>query len=484
MVDEPLKLRVFLCHAREDRPVVHAIYTRLRKENWIDPWLDYESLLPGQNRDLKLDDTLKATHVVLVCLSKQSLDEEGDFQREIRSVIDQAKEKPESSIFIIPICLDDCEVPQLLRSIQHINFPTSAEDMENAYERIRKSMRIKYDLVRKRASRSPSTDWVPPKESDSAHWVSSKETKVVVDELEDLTFGGFAFVKIPKGKFKMGSRASNDLAGDDEHPQWRYDIPYNYWITRFPVTIEQFSEYAVSTRHNAALPKDWKKKLDQPIVNVSWREVLDYTKWLNKIFGNEISNGLVFRLPTEAEWEKASRGTAGREWPWGNETLDQLLNKVKPEFFVGLKKKPVEESTHPDTFGEFLANGSKSNPSTIENDPVTLPLDVIKTKMAELRRTMELTDVGTFSPIMDSQDGVADMMGSVWEWTQSLYKSYPYDMKDGREDLDDTGERVVRGCFLSRSERFSVRSAKRGSAAPDRKEPYLGFRIVIAPPVL
>ena len=481
---ETRKLRVFVCHAREDRPVVHAIYTRLLKEDWIDPWLDEESLLPGQNRDLKLDDTLKSTHVVLVCLSKQSLDQEGDFQREIRSVVDQAKEKPESSIFIIPIRLDDCEIPQLLRSIQYIDFPTLPEDKENAYVRIRRSMRIKYELLTKKTAQSRPTDWASPKESPSSHWVSSKETKVV-DDLDDLTFGGFTFVKIPKGKFKMGSRASNDLAGEDEHPQWRYDIPYNYWITCFPITNEQFGDYVVSNRLTGVLPNDWKKKLDQPIVNVSWFEAVDYTKWLNKIFKNEIPNGLVFRLPTEVEWEKASRGDLGAEWPWGNDDLDEFLDSGRPELLARLKKKiQLDEKKNSNNFAEFFANFSKTRSPEAGDDPEKAALDMIKMRVAELRRSMVLSDVGTLSPITDSPYNVADMMGSVWEWTQSLYKPDTYDVEDGREDLKNPGERVVRGYFMSGSERFSVRSAKRGSAAPDRKEPYLGFRIVIAPPVL
>jgi formylglycine-generating enzyme required for sulfatase activity len=74
------------------------------------------------------------------------------------------------------------------------------------------------------------------------------------------------------------------------------------------------------------------------------------------------------------------------------------------------------------------------------------------------------------------------MIGSIVEWTQSLYAPYPYDAHDGRESLKSEGERVIRGYFTSKNERFSVRSARRTPAAPDKKEPVLGFRIVIAPP--
>lgn len=467
------KLRVFLCHGLYDKPMVHRLYRRLLEEGWIAPWLDEENLLPGQNREFKLEEMLKSTDVALVFLSKQSLEREGDFQREIRLVVDLSKEKPESSIFIIPIRLDDCITPQPLRSLQCVDFPAFEEDMEQAYLRIRKSMERQFDIISGKTAKTPS-----------AHWVSSHQPRVV-DDLTTTTFGGFRFMKIPKGKFIMGSRASNNLSGDDEHPQRPYEIPYNYWITCFPISNEQFSEYAVSTRRIAVLPRDWKKKLDQPMVNVSWHEAVEYTKWLNKIFKKEIPSELVFRLPTEAEWERASRGDLGAEWPWGNENLDDYLNSGRPELLVRLRKKiQLEGNKYFHNLAGFNANFSKTNLSTTETALENSTLDLLKKKVAELRSNMESTNVGTFSPITDSPFDVADMMGSIWEWTQSLYKPYPYDVDDGRENPEDSGERVIKGPFTTRSERFSVRSAKRGCAAPDRKEPYLGFRIVVAPPTL
>jgi formylglycine-generating enzyme required for sulfatase activity len=470
---ETRKLRVFVCHGLQDKQIVHLLYERLLKEDWIEPWLDEEKLLPGQDRELNLGEVLKSTDVALVCLSKQSLDEEGGFQREIRIVVDFAKEKPENSIFIIPIRLDNCEKPQYLRSKQHVNFFSPSDVvMEQAYLRIRKSMKIKFELISGKMA-----------ESRSLHWVSSNKLKVV-DDLADLDFGGFRFVKIPKGKFIMGSRASNNLSGDDEHPERPYEIPYNYWITLFPISNEQFSEYAVSTRHIEFLPKDWKNKLDEPIVNVSWHEVVEYTKWLNKIFKKEIPNELVFRLPTEAEWERASRGDLGFEWPWENENLDEFLDGGSPKLLARLKNlKHLDEKKNSNDFAKYHASNSRANFSEVGNDRDKSALNLLKMTLDGLRRSMELTDVGTFSPVTDSQFEVADMMGSVWEWTQSLYKLYPYDVDDGRENLGDSGERVIRGCFMTGSERFSVRSARRAHATPDTKRNHLGVRIVVAPPV-
>ena len=419
---------------------------------------------------MQLKEALKSTDIVLLCLSTLSLEQEGSFHREIKLVDDFAKEKPESSIFVIPVRLDDCEMPQILQDRQSVRFFDSEVDRGQGYELIYKSMRMKFEFISGRTAENPSMHVVRPAQPE------------VFDDLADLTFGGFNFVKIPKGKFIMGSRASNNFSGDDEHPQRPYEIPYNYWITCFPVSNEQFSEYTVSTRHLDALPKDWKKKLDQPITNVSWHEVVEYTKWLNKIFKKEIPNGLVFRLPTEAEWERASRGDLGGEWPWGNENLDNFLNSEKPNLLEKLKKiKGFDNDKLSDNFGEHFVNFSRTNSFRSGSDPEKLALDWVKMKLAELRNSMNLAEVSIFSPITDSPHDIADMMGSIWEWTQSLYWPYPYDMDDGREDLAAFGERAIRGSFISTSERFSVRSAKRGRASPDRKEPCLGFRIVVAP---
>jgi len=467
------KLRVFLSHGTYNVPAVYYLYDRLKEEDWIVPWLAEADLLPGQDRELELKAMIETTDVALICLSRESLYQEGYFQREIKFLVDIANEKLKGSIFIIPILFDDCvsEMPQSLSQLRPVPFDLGSDNWKQAYTLILKSLAIKFDLVSGKTT-----------ESRSSHWISPHQPRAVED-LTTTTFGGFVFAKIPKGKFIMGSRVSNVLAKIDELPQRPYTIPYDYWITRFLISNEQFGEYSVSKRRSDTLPKDWKKKLYQPVVNISWHEAVSYTEWLNKVFMDEIESGLIFRLPTEAEWERASRGDSGGEWPWGNENLDQLLNKERSAFLGPENKKGHAKNMNSDNFAEYFANTSRSNPSGVGNDPEKSSPDMIKMRIAELRSSMELADVGTFSPDTDSPYEVADMMGSIWEWTQSLYQSYPYDLHDGRENMEDIGERVIRGAFMSRSERFSVRSAKRKSATPDKKDTYLGFRIVVAPVV-
>ena len=137
------KLRVFLCHASQDKPVVRDLFQRLDSEDWIDPWLDEEKLLPGQDWDLEIEKAVEAADVVIVCLSNQSVSKEGYVQRELKFVLDIALEKPEGTIFVIPLRLDDCPLPRRLRAWHYVDyFPI--EGRQRAYQRLLQSLNIRY----------------------------------------------------------------------------------------------------------------------------------------------------------------------------------------------------------------------------------------------------------------------------------------------------------------------------------------------------
>ena len=231
------------------------------------------------------------------------------------------------------------------------------------------------------------------------------------------------FMRVPAGKFRMGSTQENTLADDDERPQHSVDIPYDYWMARFPATNEQYNKYvaAQGLKHPVT---DWEQKKDHPVVNVSWNDAMAYCQWLNDFLKGELSSGLVFRLPTEAEWEKAARGLNGYEWPWGDE------------------------------FDKNKCNFSEGGKGTT-------------------------TRVGSYSPQGDSSYGCADMAGNVWEWTHSLKMSYPYQAKDGREDEKSSDRRVLRGGAFGYDDWF-VRCAFRGRGLPGLRGDYLGFRVVVS----
>ena len=116
------KLRVFLCHSSQDKPIVRELYQRLNTEGWIDPWLDSEKLLPGMDWDLEIEKAVETSHIVLVCVSKQSVSKEGYIQKELRLVLDVAMNMPEGGIFLIPLKLEECEVPRRIRTWQWMDY--------------------------------------------------------------------------------------------------------------------------------------------------------------------------------------------------------------------------------------------------------------------------------------------------------------------------------------------------------------------------
>src|SRR5687767_10358285 len=109
-------LKVFLCHASQDKLTVRELYGALKAEGWIDPWLDKAKILPGQDWRTVIEKAVEESDVVIVCLSSLSVSKEGFVQREIKYAYDIALEKPEETIFLIPLRLDDCAIPRGLRS--------------------------------------------------------------------------------------------------------------------------------------------------------------------------------------------------------------------------------------------------------------------------------------------------------------------------------------------------------------------------------
>lgn len=134
------KLRVFLCHSSTDKPVVRGVYKRLTSEGWIDPWLDEDKLLPGSDWNLETEKAIELADAVIVFLSNSSVTKEGYVQREIKYALDVALEKPEESIFIIPLRLEESPIPRTLRNIQWVDY---FENKNVAYEHLIRSLQLR-----------------------------------------------------------------------------------------------------------------------------------------------------------------------------------------------------------------------------------------------------------------------------------------------------------------------------------------------------
>jgi formylglycine-generating enzyme required for sulfatase activity len=230
------------------------------------------------------------------------------------------------------------------------------------------------------------------------------------------------FVRVPAGKFTMGSETVIDPAAKQDEKPSHLVYLVEYLIGQTQVTNIQYQAFLQSTGYRK--PSNWvngdipEGKADHPVVNVSWVDANEFCKWVSLLFSMKI------RLPSEAEWEKASRGADGRIYPWGNQTPD-----------VGLAVFNTN-----DTFqtGENLAG---------------------------------------MSPY-----GALDMAGNAWEWVNDFYaKTYYMSSPTNNPQGPIWGEeRVLRGgCFASPAE--TLRCACRSRALPSGAiEKFTGFRCAVS----
>jgi hypothetical protein len=116
----PRSVSVFLCHSSQDKPLVRELHAQLKQDGFA-PWLDSEDILPGEEWEAAIRHAVRSSHVVLVCLSQGSVSKAGFLQRELRFALQVAEEQPEGTIFIIPLRLEDCTVPEALSRWQWLN---------------------------------------------------------------------------------------------------------------------------------------------------------------------------------------------------------------------------------------------------------------------------------------------------------------------------------------------------------------------------
>jgi hypothetical protein len=106
--------RIFLAHASEDKQRVRDIYSKLEARGF-EPWLDELDLLPGQNWQVEILKAIRDSDVFVTCLSRLAVSKQGYVQREFRSALNVYAAKPPGSIYLRPLQLDDCAVPDFQR---------------------------------------------------------------------------------------------------------------------------------------------------------------------------------------------------------------------------------------------------------------------------------------------------------------------------------------------------------------------------------
>lgn len=113
-------LRIFLCHASEDKPAVRALHARL-KGLGFRPWLDEIDLALGVQWEPAIAAAIHDSHVILVCISHASTTKAGFVQKEIHFALERALEMPEGAIYIVPVRLTDCVLPKRLSKWQAVD---------------------------------------------------------------------------------------------------------------------------------------------------------------------------------------------------------------------------------------------------------------------------------------------------------------------------------------------------------------------------
>lgn len=270
--------------------------------------------------------------------------------------------------------------------------------------------------------------------------IIQREQKSAEYYREDLGNGVFLdLVKIPGGRFRMGSPNSESDRYEDEGPQHGVQIS-GVWIGEYPVTQAQWRAVAALPKVERDLDADPAnfKGDNRPVEKVSWDEAVEFCQRLSRHSGRD------YRLPSEAEWEYACRAGTTTPFHLGETITTDLAN------YRGTAWE-YEGKTYPGSYGQ----GPKG-------------------KFRE-----ETTNVGNFPA---NGFGLYDMHGNVWEWcADHRHDSYKDAPTNGRVWLssDDSNLRLVRGgswLFIP----ALCRSASRNWVARDIQTDNLGFRVVCA----
>ncbi len=137
------KLIPFLCYSKENSTGVREFRERLKAETWIDPWFDEEDILPGEKWEGSVSEAVHNSHAVIIFLSSFAVRTEGFFHVELKLALDAAAEKPDGTIFIIPIRLDACDVPDRLQPYQYVDYFGDAEHKDRVYTSLIKALKVR-----------------------------------------------------------------------------------------------------------------------------------------------------------------------------------------------------------------------------------------------------------------------------------------------------------------------------------------------------
>ncbi|MFW5397580.1 MAG: formylglycine-generating enzyme [Candidatus Accumulibacter regalis] len=413
-------LSVFLCHSSQDKAFVRDLYRKLQRDG-VAPWLDEEDILGGQDWQREIRRAVRASDLVLVCLSKSSIRKAGYLQKEIKDVLDVAAEQPDGSIFLIPARIEEgVQVSDVAEELGRRHWV----DLFHAagYQRLQKALQ-----ARARECGASFGSTTPAKAASAASAGSSRaiERPPWASAAGQDAYGQFAEIEVANivqrfrwmmpGRFLMGSPAGEAVRYEDER-QHEVTLSRGFWLADTACT--QALWQAVTGNNLSHFKNDPKL----PVENVSWNDVQGFLEQLNRRLP-----GLAARLPSEAEWEYACRAGTTTPFSFGENITAEQVNY---------------DGNHPYAAGAKGLYRQKTVP------------------------------VGSLPP---NPWGLYEMHGNVWEWCTDCYGDYPTALQ-----VDPTGpqtgdDRVLRGGSWDFNGR-SARCAYRFRNEPDYRFNDFGFR--------
>jgi len=498
----PRQLKVFLCHASQDKPAVRGLYNALNVEGWIDPWLDKAKLLPGQDWEFVIEKVVDDSDVVIVCLSRQSVSKEGFVQREIRYAYDLALEKPEDTIFLIPLRLDDCAMPRKLRSFHWVDY--FGEEKENSYSNLLEALKLRYE--QKLGSEEELPHEEQKKDTPEKRFTQKKPYTKILDPAslnppkttsisKQSNYRWYGFVGIVLLLFIFGGLGLNSL----------FNKPSDVTVTPSSQIFTETSEPPSQT----AAPVI-------PTLSVTQTPSPTATTVLGiGSTSRSLKDGMLLVYVPAGEFVMGADDGDDDEMPvsmifldafWIDQTEitntmyakcveanqcdppDKNRSFTRPFYFNSLEfnDNPViyvdwyMANMYCNWVGRRLPTEAEWEKSARGPTGYKYPWGYVSPKNSLLnyeRRVGDTKKVGSY-PEGESVYGALDMAGNVWEWVSSLYQPYPYSIDDGREDITSVNTRVVRGGAWS-DNGFSVRTANRSFYGPNTTGDFLGFRCAI-----